>query len=92
MRVTKNEPFSLEHTGRERLMRISRGGLTPRVSHESSNFLAHEKLKIAVTVVNRLSHCKTLTRVSSKRATKALGHSAVIKHSHGAPETVGLRY
>ena len=38
MRVTKNEAFSREHTGRERLMRLSREGLTPRVFHASSNF------------------------------------------------------
>ena len=34
---------SLEHTGCEKLMRLSREGLPSRVFRESSNFLAHEQ-------------------------------------------------
>ena len=41
MRLAKMN-HSHGNTGRERLIRPSREGLTPRVFHESSNFLAHD--------------------------------------------------
>ena len=56
-------------------MKVSREGLTAREFHQSSNGSQVLQLKIAVTVVNQLSHRDTLTRVFSESVTRQGIHS-----------------